>query len=61
MTVSKRKLLRVQEGLAQAKAAIKLHISQSYLSLVENEKVNVEQDILQSMAKLFKCNLQDLY
>ncbi|HMM21829.1 MAG TPA: helix-turn-helix transcriptional regulator [Selenomonadales bacterium] len=60
MKITKRKLCRLQEGLSQDEAAKELGISQSYLSLIELNRVPVDQEFLQCMAKLYNCNLQDV-
>lgn len=53
--------LRINKHLTQEQAAKILAISVQYLSMLENGSRNPSDTLKQKMAKLYECNIADIF
>ncbi len=54
------KLARIYEGVSQSDAAKQLHISQNYLSLIENNHATPSLKVLLQASKYYERNISFL-
>ena len=52
------RLLREGKGLTQGELAEKLHVTQSFISLVENRNKNLSMRKFLELAELFECSVE---
>lgn len=50
------RLLREEKGLTQEELAEKLHVTQSFISVVENKNKNITVKQLCELSKIFDCS-----
>lgn len=52
------RLLREGKGLTQGELAEKLHVTQSFISLVENRNKNLSMRKFLELAEIFECSVE---
>lgn len=52
------RLLREGKGLTQGELAEKLHVTQSFISLVENKNKNLSMRKFLELAEIFECSVE---
>lgn len=50
------RLLREEKGLTQEELAEKLHVTQSFISMVENKNKNISVKQVRELSKIFDCS-----
>lgn len=50
------RLLREEKGLTQEELAEKLHVTQSFISQVENKNQNITVNQVRKLSKIFGCS-----
>lgn len=50
------RLLREEKGLTQEELAEKLHVTQSFISKVENKNQNITVNQVRELSKIFDCS-----
>lgn len=50
------RLLREEKGLTQEELAEKLHVTQSFISRIENKNQNVSVNQVRELSKIFDCS-----
>lgn len=52
------RLLREGKGLTQGELAEKLHVTQSFISVVENKNKNLSMRKFLELAEIFECSVE---
>ncbi|MDE5621308.1 MAG: helix-turn-helix domain-containing protein [Ruminococcus sp.] len=52
------RLLREEKGLTQGELAEKLHVTQSFISVVENKNKNLSMRKFLELAEIFECSVE---
>ena len=55
------KVKRWESGLKQYELAFLLGCSSTYLSMVENNRIEATKDFKRKAADIFSCNIQELF